>query len=293
MPHVWSQLNFLAISIHLSQDTFLESRWVLIPWFLHLSNQSLEKINCMLENLHHQSIFFFFMSFGQSIAKCPGRIVHFLIEDIWRAKCPGMSVNFPSRTFGDRNVLWGIFIKANVLDEDILWSKCPSSFTVKFSQTLFSPWCDDGWWMIWWQWHANHFILIMPSSPDSPDFYMPCPNQLMVDGLKLVGVNQKQWREKEARIQEFNDHFGSEPKALAAMWYDLCHTNHPMSQLEEKEKTHNRFKRFMAANWWLWNYPKNATVSSHTFGCCRKLMEGKEHWYWVAKIQGMKDETIK
>ena len=116
-------------------------------------------------------------------------------------------------------------------------------------------------------------------------------------GLKFVGYSkpQQQRVQNETRIERFRKHYGSSPTDIADMWKDLC-TNEEIPvdcQLREKEKSEKGFKRFLAAHFFLWTYPKNATMGSQRFGKCEKFMKGKDLWKWVGKIAALKAIKIK
>lgn len=90
-------------------------------------------------------------------------------------------------------------------------------------------------------------------------------------------------------LEEFHKHFGSSPLDIAEMWYDLCSYNDTM---QKKEKTHKGFKRFLAAHYWLWCKPKNASLFASRFGCCKDYVQGEQLWKWIERIALLASKKI-
>lgn len=102
-------------------------------------------------------------------------------------------------------------------------------------------------------------------------------------------------RKSEAtKALEFHKHFGSSPLDIAEIWYDMCHSesDDPKILLSEKEKSDKGFNRFLAAVYWLWTYPKNASLLASRFAISVDYACGKEFWKWVRRIEALKTKKI-
>ena len=91
-------------------------------------------------------------------------------------------------------------------------------------------------------------------------------------------------KSEEEKALEFHKHYGSSPLDVAEIWFDLCsHGN-----LTMKEKNMRGFKRLLLALFWLWAYPKNASLVASRFGVCKDYAGGKHLWKWIDRIAGLK-----
>jgi hypothetical protein len=111
-------------------------------------------------------------------------------------------------------------------------------------------------------------------------------------GVKLVHrlkYNPK-WSQSK-KEKEFSKHYGSNSFQLATQWYDLTKTSIKQSTLTDKEKTRQGFKRFLAAHFYMWTYPKNINVFASFFGSCETY--ARDAWVWMTKIAGLSKKVIK
>ena len=115
------------------------------------------------------------------------------------------------------------------------------------------------------------------------------PNDVLRRGLQLVGFRAGN-KTKESISLHFRSFYGSSQLDLAQMWYDICYASSPLPKNDRGEKG---FKKFMAAHYFLWHYPKNAKTASSRFGASEKLMQGKILWTWISRIQALKTKKIK
>lgn len=97
-------------------------------------------------------------------------------------------------------------------------------------------------------------------------------------------------KSEKTLVEEFHKHFGSSPLDLADMWYDLCNLDKKL--LSKKEKSEKGFKRFLAAHYWLWCRPKNASMFASRFGMCLDYVQGKELWKWIERIASLQKKKI-
>jgi DDE superfamily endonuclease len=120
------------------------------------------------------------------------------------------------------------------------------------------------------------------------------PTDVRNKGLKCLNSSSAAARQttSAAANTEFHKHFGSSPLDLADMWYDLNTTDIPGAQLEEKDKSENGFKMFMAAHHFLWTYPKNAELLASRFGICERYSRGDPLWMWIKKIAALQAKKI-
>jgi hypothetical protein len=93
---------------------------------------------------------------------------------------------------------------------------------------------------------------------------------------------------------EFHKHYGSGPLVLADQWNDLRVDNHLPAylRLNKKEKTEKGLKRFFVAHFFLWAYPKNASMLASRFKICDKYCKGQPLWKWVRRIAALKSKKI-
>lgn len=89
---------------------------------------------------------------------------------------------------------------------------------------------------------------------------------------------------------EFMKHFGSSAADISEMWFDLCYYDETV--LSGKEKSEKGFVRFLAAQYWLWARPKNASMFASRFGLCKDYVQGKELWKWIDRIAGLAKKKI-
>ena len=96
-------------------------------------------------------------------------------------------------------------------------------------------------------------------------------------------MNIRTGRKSEKTLaQEFHNHFGSSTLDIAECWFDLCY--HDESLLLTKEKSEKGFKRYLAAVYWLWARPKNASDFASRFGLCLDYVRGVGLWKWIERI---------
>jgi hypothetical protein len=79
---------------------------------------------------------------------------------------------------------------------------------------------------------------------------------------------------------------------VANIWYDLMQTDIAEAQVSEKEKSQKGFKRFMAAHFWLWVYPKNSSLLASRFKICERYSRGEHIKKWVKRIAALKAKKI-
>ena len=94
-------------------------------------------------------------------------------------------------------------------------------------------------------------------------------NKVMEKGLRFMNI-PCDCKSTATRLVEFHKHFGSGPLDISEMWYDLMHTDIPNARVEEKEKNMKGFKMFLASHFFLWTYPKNATLIASCFNICER-----------------------
>ena len=82
---------------------------------------------------------------------------------------------------------------------------------------------------------------------------------------------------------EFHKHIGLAPIDVADLWYDLCY--YDSNLLSAKDKSEKGFVRFLAAIYWLWARPKNASILASRFGTCVDYCQGKCLWFWIDAAQ--------
>lgn len=117
------------------------------------------------------------------------------------------------------------------------------------------------------------------------------PADVLSRGLRYLGVCCQK-SSHEANLHEFRKHYGARPLDLADMWYDLTCTEIPRARLEPKDKTERGFMSFMIAHYFLWVYPKNASLLASRFRVCEKYARGQSLWKWIGKIAAMKAKKI-
>ena len=113
----------------------------------------------------------------------------------------------------------------------------------------------------------------------------------MEKGLRFMNIPCDR-KSTATRLVEFHKHFGSGPLDISEMWYDLMHTDIPNARVEEKEKNMKGFKMFLAAHYFLWTYPKNASLIASCFGICERYSRGEPLWKWIYRIAALKEKKI-
>ena len=116
------------------------------------------------------------------------------------------------------------------------------------------------------------------------------PKDVQKFGRDIMGVRRGNKSEKRME-KEFRKHYGSSPLDIATCWFDLCYYDEEL--LSPKEKTMKGFRRFLAAQYWLWARPKNVDIFSSRFGVCKDYLQGKELWKWIDRIAGLAEKKIK
>jgi hypothetical protein len=115
------------------------------------------------------------------------------------------------------------------------------------------------------------------------------PSEVRDFGLKIMNVRNGRKGEKRLEL-EFHKHFGVSSLDAADIWYDLCY--YDQSLLKKKEKTEKGFKRTLAALYWLWLDPGNASAFASRFGCCVDYVQGKHLWKWITRISEMASKKL-
>jgi hypothetical protein len=89
------------------------------------------------------------------------------------------------------------------------------------------------------------------------------PDQVLKYGLTFLAMRFIRWSNARMAL-EFHQHKGSSPWDLADQWHDLKVGGHlPKElQLNEKEESEKGLKRYFVAHFFLWAYPKNASMLS-------------------------------
>lgn len=110
-------------------------------------------------------------------------------------------------------------------------------------------------------------------------------DDVLEKGLDFLSIRKR--KSEDFNKLEFKKHYGSWPVALADQWGDLTDV------LENKEKSEKGFKMFLVAHYFLWNYPKNASVLSSRFSTlCERRSRGEPLWKWIRKIGELKEQKI-
>lgn len=118
--------------------------------------------------------------------------------------------------------------------------------------------------------------------------------EVMERGLLFVGFarERQQQMHHHMLLDEFRAHFGCLPIDLAQMWYDLQTSNIAEAVLDNDEKNHKGFKMFMAANFFLWSHPKNASLLSSRFGISKRQIQSKHFWKWIYKMSALIGDKV-
>lgn len=75
--------------------------------------------------------------------------------------------------------------------------------------------------------------------------------------------------------KKFKVHYGVRPVVAAAIWGDF------QEVLEPKWQSTKGLRYFFIVLFFLWNYPKNASILASTFSICKRLVEGPQFWGWI------------
>ena len=115
------------------------------------------------------------------------------------------------------------------------------------------------------------------------------PDEILKEGLKQVGFDEKQQRIKQdANLERFNYHYGSLPTVLAHVWEDLQFTTNPDAWVDGTEGNLKYF--FLACNL-LKCYKLEAKLAA-TFKVSEQTDRDKG-WEIVCKIQALKLEKVR
>ena len=119
------------------------------------------------------------------------------------------------------------------------------------------------------------------------------PSDVLRLGLMLLGFELERMSEESGTLQ-FHMHYGSSPLDLADMWYDLTVGDHIPAelQLSIKEKSEKGFKRFLMTHFWLWAYPKNASMLASRFMICKRYCRGEHIFKWIMRVAALKAKKI-
>ncbi len=117
------------------------------------------------------------------------------------------------------------------------------------------------------------------------------PEEVEEMGLSYMGVNTYN-KSKAFKLDEFHSHYGSDALDLAEIWYDLSNTSIDEALIPTREQNMVGFRMFMAANHFLWAYPKNAKMLASRFGICERYARGENLWKWIRRIAAMKEKKI-
>lgn len=115
-------------------------------------------------------------------------------------------------------------------------------------------------------------------------------NKALKYGLEFVGVSEDQQKRMNPSFREevFGWHYGSPAFVIAEIFYHL-----QTAGLPEKEDSPIGFKRFMAAIYFLWVYPRCSGILSTRFHMCRKYCQGQTLWTWIKRIESLSADKIK
>ena len=113
-------------------------------------------------------------------------------------------------------------------------------------------------------------------------------------GLLILDIRFRKGVSYAGMRKEFKRHYGSSPEVLAAQFYDMQKTTHPVSKLTAEENNMQGFWWYLIAHGYLWAYHKNSSQLAQTFKTVlsRRDAYGEKLWYWIAKIAALKDEKI-
>lgn len=109
-------------------------------------------------------------------------------------------------------------------------------------------------------------------------------------GLEYIGVCEEQQHKMSAAVRDevFCWHYGSASFVIAEIFFHIQQAGIP-----EKENSLRGFKRFMAAIFFLWVYPRSSGLLSTRFQMCQKYCQGQVLWTWIKRIESLKEKKIK
>lgn len=112
-------------------------------------------------------------------------------------------------------------------------------------------------------------------------------------GLELMRVRLNRKNKKHLE-KLFHSHYGSSSATLANTWFDLCYYTGSWGTtvLSQKEKSQKGLKRFCAAQYWLWQRPKNANTMATTFDMCTDYCQGQGLWKWIEYLATLAEKKI-
>ena len=130
------------------------------------------------------------------------------------------------------------------------------------------------------------------------------PQDVLRQGLEYVNVNYRNKKSVACQVR-FQQHYGSSPIDIAAMWYDIQNEHLPKPNhkdcpqkykqwvnLKEEEKSYRGFKMFMISHYFMWVYDKNSALLSSRFNICEPYCRGEHIWKWIVRIAALKKLKI-
>lgn len=130
------------------------------------------------------------------------------------------------------------------------------------------------------------------------------PQDVLRQGLEYVNVNYRNKKSVACQVR-FQQHYGSSPIDIAAMWYDIQNEHLPKPNhkdcpqkykqwvnLKEEEKSYRGFKMFMISHYFMWVYDKNSALLSSRFNICERYCRGEHIWKWIVRIAALKKLKI-
>jgi len=117
-------------------------------------------------------------------------------------------------------------------------------------------------------------------------------DQVLKVGLKLLGVSTaRQNRQKhKTNVQDFRDHYGTEPDICAKIWDDLQTTNIPDAKIQATLYPGRDLKNFLRACHFLRRYKTEAERKVDS-GNTKKTVR-KWTWFFLHKIGALRAEKI-
>ena len=119
--------------------------------------------------------------------------------------------------------------------------------------------------------------------------------EVMERGLLYVGlsVERQQRMRHHHLLAEFHAHYGSVPIDLAQLWYDMQTTLIVEARIEDTQRNAKGLKLFLAANFFLWTHPKNASILSSRFGISKRHIQSDHFWIWIYRMGAMIGDKVK
>ena len=119
-------------------------------------------------------------------------------------------------------------------------------------------------------------------------------SEVMTRGVEFMGYRREtqQAMKHNCILKEFRAHYGGLPVDLAQIWYDLQTTAVPGVALNDEEKSSKSFKMFMAANFFLWSHPKNASMICSRFGFNKREIHSDSFWKWIYKMGALTQDKV-